>query len=124
MYGRNIMKFDSTTLRFHRGTNTTIRRFGSGFYPGNCKIYSVDTKGDHRFIYYGEITNMHTFQFDNIPDQLLAIHHLGNFAEPTMGYPKRLNKVMQKYYKDFHPYEIVQVISFKIFFDGIDDLPF
>lgn len=36
MYGRrNILEFNITTLAFHAGTTTTIRRFGSGPWTAN-----------------------------------------------------------------------------------------
>lgn len=115
MYGRrNILEFDPTTLAFHAGTNTTIRRFGSGLVPGGCNIYAVtkeaDGSKDGRFLYRGKITNIQIFQFDKIPHDLVRIHHNCNSFE-------RLYPAIVKYYKDFRQAEIVQVISFKVFFN-------
>lgn len=124
MRERNYIDFDGTTLSFHKGTNTTIRRFGGGYCPGPCRIFSSIEEKNTKFLYDGDITNIHIFKFEDIPDQLLEIHHLGNFKEEFFGWPKRLNKIMQKHYKDFHPSEIVQVISFVVHFNGLSELPF
>ena len=112
----NILKFDETTLCFHKGINTTFRRFGSGLRPGDCRICASDGKFRSRWIYDGEITNIQIFEFLKIPYRLRKIHHNFCFYSP-------LGAQMRKYYKDFNSSEIVQVVSFRVKFYS-EDIPF
>ncbi len=128
----NNLIFDASTLAFHKGINTTIRRFGNGFVPeginttirrfgngfvpGNCGIYKT-MKDGVKYIYDGAITNIQIFNFSKIPDDLIEIHH--NCPDHL-----RLLKKLEQYYIDFRAEEVVQVISFKVFFNKNKDLPF
>ncbi len=113
-----ILKFDHTTLCFHKGTNTTFRRFGTGLVPGFCRICKTCKSGGLKWIYDGEITNIQIFRFQDTPKDLFVMHHsgLGKYRIFTM---------MQNYYKGFHFNEVVLAVSFVPYFsEKIDDLPF